>query len=146
MQSLVGNLDVKTKNVHFYVQRSRNFGIAKAVIPFESARVNEGNAMNVISGIFTVPIAGIYHFQFSAVKDKSVAYLAIHLQVNGVTVGEAPTNQPTAGSYDGVSLSASLRLAANDRVNLYNLKGVLHENRNAPMTHFSGWLVEEEFI
>jgi len=48
------------------------------------------------------------------------------------------------GSYDVVSLSASLQLAAGDRVDLYNLNtGVLVDD-NDHYTHFSGWLVEEE--
>ena len=97
------------------------------------------------SGIFTAPSAGIYHFDFSAVKIISATYLYIYLQVNGADVGSTYTNQSATGSNDVVSLSASLRLAAGDRVNLYNIDGLLYDSANHE-THFTGWLVEEELL
>ena len=145
-QDFIGHVDVKTETVHFYVQRGSNFGTPNAVIPFESAPLNEGNAFNLASGIFTVPVAGIYHFQFSAVKDNSVNYLAIYIQVNGVNIGLADTSQNGVLSGSVVSLSASLRLAAGDTVKLYNQgSGVLFDDKNR-WTHFSGWLVEENLM
>ena len=53
-QEFGGNVDVKTKIVHFYVQRNTTF-TAKKVITFEFDRLNEGGAMNVTTGIFTAP-------------------------------------------------------------------------------------------
>jgi len=43
---------------------------------------------------------------------------------------------------DVVSLSASLRLAAGDRVNLFLLEGALSHLQS----HFNGWLVEEDLM
>ena len=127
---------MKTKSVHIYVQRESTFRTPSAVIPFEVARLNEGNAFNLSSGTFTVPVPGIYHFQFSA----SANYLEIHLRVNDVRVGLAFTNSKIA------SLSASFRLKAGDRVDLLNgAYGVLFDNL-AHRTHFSGWLVEEDLM
>jgi len=120
-----------------------------AVIPFELARLNEGNGFDLTSGIFTVPVPGIYHFDFSAVKDQSANYIYMYLQVNGNRVGSAFTQQ-SATSYETVSLSASLRLAAGDRVNLFNYAGVLFDGTkfdgSSHYTHFSGWLVEEDLM
>lgn len=116
------------------------------MIPFELARLNEGNAFNLASGIFTAPVNGIYHFEFSAIKSNTAKNLWIFLQVNGVTVGAANTDQPATGSWDVVSLSGSFRLEAGDRVNLLNTNnGVLFDSGNH-YTHFSGWLVEEELV
>jgi len=113
------------------------------VIPFELARVNEGDSFHLESGIFTAPVPGIYHFQFSALKPDSSANLYIFLQVNGANVGITYTEKKYDRP-DVVSLSASLRLVANDTLNLFNIhNGLLGDNPDH-LTHFSGWLVEED--
>jgi len=111
------------------------------------APVNEGGAFNLRSGVFTAPVNGFYHFQFSAIKDYHALFLAINLQLNGANVGVAYTHagQTVTGNHASISLSASLRLAAADRVYLINGNGVLYDD-NTHNTHFSGWLVEEEFM
>lgn len=136
---------MQTKTVHFYVQRNSSFSTVNAVISFELARLNEGNAFDLTSGIFTVPVKGIYHFDFSAFKNGTPNVLGIYLQVNGANIGSAATLQTGTGSWDAVTLSASLRLAAGDRVNLFIDSGVLLDSFNHH-THFTGWLVEEELL
>ncbi len=83
---------MKTKNVHFYAQKNSSFGQTNAIIPFELARLNEGNSFDLASGVFTSPVPGIYHFQFSATKEYSSCQLQVFLQVNGVNVGLADTD------------------------------------------------------
>ena len=145
-ESLIGKVDIKTKIVHFYVQRNSSFSAKYSAIPFELARLNEGNAFNLTSGIFTAPVPGIYHFDFSAVKSTSDSLLKIHLQVNGVAVGATYTYQTSDGSLDVISLSASLRLAKGDKVNLLFRVGALADRTDDRWTHFTGWLVEEELM
>ena len=142
---MIGQVDVKTKTVHFYVPRNSVFNTANAIIPFELALLNEGGAFNLPSGIFTVPVPGIYHFDFSAAEDGTDTILWIYLQVNGVNVGIAYTFDPSKEIRETVSLSASLRLAAGDRVNLFLFNGDLLDSINHH-THFTGWLVEEELM
>jgi len=142
-QELIGNLEVKTNTFHFYVQKSSSPRTA-AVIPFEFAHLNEGNAFELASGTFTASVSGIYHFQFSGVKDTAFNSCAVYLQVNGNHIGMAIA---TGQSYVTASLSASLRLKAGDKVLLYNEGGsVLHDNYREGWTHFSGWLVEEDLM
>ena len=100
--------------------------------------------MNLTSGIFTAPVPGIYHFDFSGVKDRTIDEWLIRLQFNGATVGSAWTFESSSGTHDTVSLSASLRLARGDRVNLYNVAGGALYDDGDHQTHFSGWLVEED--
>jgi len=102
------------------VQRNSPFNTSQSIIPFELARLNEGDAFDLSSGIFTAPGNGIYHFQFSAVKYLAYSYLDIFLQLNGANVALAYTSQSSTGSSEVISLSASLRLAAGDKVNLFN--------------------------
>ena len=146
-QDLIGQVDVKTKTVHFYVQRESNFDTPFAISPFDVAPVNEGGAFNLTSGIFTVPVPGIYHFDFSALKSAEIStYLSIYLQVNGADVGAAFSFQSATGSEDVVSLNASLQLEAGDKVNLYNFVNGAFIDDISHRTHFSGWLVEEKLM
>jgi len=145
-QELTGHLEVKTKNVHFYVQKESSFD-KEAVVPFEFAQLNEGNAFKLASGTFTAPVPGIYHFQFSGVKHSGAKFLSIFLQVNGNHVGLANASPGKTGSTDTASLSASLRLKVGDKVRLYNERGSkLHDHGSEHWTHFSGWLVEEDLM
>ena len=143
-ESLIGQVDVKTNTVHFYVHRNKPLRDAVGLIPFELMPVNEGDAFNMSSRSFIVPVPGIYHFYMSAVKYRlSGNHLQIRLQVNGKGTGISAENGQGGSAGDVVSLSASLRLAAGDRVNLYLVNGGLYDD-HAQYTHFTGWLVEEE--
>jgi len=97
------------------------------------------------SGVFTVPVPGIYYFQLSTLKDTSASSLGMVLEVNDFYVPIAETVQPSiTGSYDAVSLTSSFRLKSNDRVVLvYWDSGVIYDNANHH-THFTGWSVEKE--
>lgn len=146
---MLGNVDVKTENVHFYVQRKSPFNTSNAVIPFESEILNLGNGMDRTTGVFTVPLAGTYYFQFSGITNKN---LEILLQVNGQNIALSAIDLSFtngASFYTGVTLTASLQLKANDRVNLYNNgDGELYQPdgvMDVPNTHFTGWLVDEDF-
>ena len=139
---MVGNVDVKTRIVHFYVQRKTSFNTANAVIPWEIAQLNEGLAMDLQSGIFKVPVTGIYHFEFSGVKEYGASHLYVHLQVDGVNIGWGFTKG--GDPYDTISLSASLRLKRGSKVNLFTEGSVLVDDPDNRSTHFTGWLVEED--
>ena len=109
------------------------FSFKNKNVKSEKKTNNEGIYRNGIlsSGTCTVPVQGIYRFDFSGVKDYTVIYLGVHLHVNGANIGVAWTSQTAKGSYDSITFSTSLRLAAGDRVNLFKHDlGVLHDNPN----------------
>ena len=66
-QKWIGYGDVKSLPVYFYVQRSTGFNTTNTSITFDTARLNDGGAMNLSSGIVTAPRTGTYFFSFSAI-------------------------------------------------------------------------------
>lgn len=140
-ENRVGAIDIKSSSVHFYVKRNTFFSTTSAIIPFQVEHLNIGGAMNLTTGVFTVPVYGVYHFEFSAMKDASNPILEVHLQVNGIALTRAEMNHGTTGSFDSVSLTASFQLRQYDTLNLFNKNGVLYDGFD---TDFAGWLVEED--
>jgi len=144
----LGSIDLKTKSVHFQVQRNSEFtggSGGNAAITFEKENFNYGKAMVIANGVFTAPVAGIYHFAFSGMTKTQ---LQIILRVNEVenvastSVDASSTNNAYGLS---VSLSSSVYLNEDDKVSVYKSgTGTLLETiSDAPNTFFSGWLVEE---
>ena len=95
-QKWIGYGDVKSLPVYFYVQRSSVFNATNTPITFDTARLNNGGAMNLTSGIFTAPRTGTYFFSFIAIAvfptSSSViqgATVALHLNGNPIGYGEA---------------------------------------------------------
>jgi len=126
------------------VQRNSSFKAERAVIPFQVERLNEGEGMDLKSGVFTAPVPGIYHFEFSGSKDKSTIMLDIYLQLNGENIGHTCAYEPAMKNEETASLSASLRLKAGDRVRLFiDYNSILFDDQYH-RTHFTGWLVEED--
>ncbi len=138
-----GFIDVKSSSVHFYVQRSTSFSTLNTPIPFEVERLNVGRAMNLASGIFTAPKPGIYYFAFSYVKVPSTAPMNVYLFVNGAGISDAHSTH-----YNGhltATLHSTLKLEMGDQISLIITNGAVYDDP-AHITHFSGFLLEEELV
>jgi len=102
--------------------------------------------MNTAAGVFTAPVDGIYHFEFSATRDgEDSDPVYVFLLVNGERIGISfGSNIP--GYYVGASsINAHLRLKTWDQVSLLQQAGTIYDD-NSHYTHFSGWLVEEDLV
>jgi len=104
--------------------------------------------MNLATGVFTVPVNGIYHFELSGLKTYGdVSFLYLQLQVNGASIGASFSphldNSDQFISLSGIS--ASLRLKTGDQVRLFKTGGTLFDDGNH-YTQFTGWLVEEDLV
>jgi len=163
-ETWIGNVEIKTKSVHFYVQRSTKYppGSVFGPITFDIEQLNVGGAMNLETGEFTAPVDGTYHFEFRCLKDKVlpeelVIYLRkrakdrnnSRLPSGSVLIGKelivAGTLMSNLSYRSTGSLTASLKLKASDVVNLYsrNRRDNLYDSV-AHYTQFTGWLVEED--
>jgi hypothetical protein len=140
--------------VHFYVQRNSDFATIRTPIPFDLARVNEGNAMDLTTGKFTAPRPGIYFFSFTGLAglpaSSSVVWLGIRLYLNGNQIGMGWVEEAnTPGQFTPLTLQSTLNLKSGDQVWLqiyYQSTGVYLNDNSYHYTHFTGWMLEEEIM
>ncbi len=149
---MIGYADVKSAPVHFYVQRNSNFDTRNTPIPFELARVNEGNAMDLTSGIFTAPRPGIYFFSFTGVArlyNPSPVNLNSHLYLNGNLIGMSNV-QESYGFVDQLSpltLHSTLNLKKGDQLWVtidYSVSSSHLFDDSYHYTHFTGFMLKED--
>jgi hypothetical protein len=155
-QKWIGYNDVKSASVHFYVQRSYSFNTTLTPIPFDLARVNEGNAMNLTSGKFTAPRPGIYIFSFTGVAifpaSSSRVALGVSLYLNGGQIGTGWVEESNnvAGQQSPLTLQSTMNLKSGDQVwvaiNWQATGAYLGDNSAYHWTHFTGWMLEEEIV
>jgi hypothetical protein len=154
-QKWIGYVDVKSTPVHFYVQRNDSFSTEYTPIPFELAQVNEGNAMDMTSGIFTAPRPGIYFFSFTGSarlsSSSSDVYLGSRLYLNGNRIGSSLVREENkkgkpVDQKSPLTLQSTLNLKTGDRLWVqidYSFSSYLFDS-DAHFTHFTGFMLEEE--
>ncbi len=152
---MIGYVDVKSAPVHFYVQRNSSFTTKGTPLPFDLARVNEGNAMNLTSGIFTVPRPGIYFFSFTGhgfmTSSSSDVQFNSQIYLNGNSIGTSVVQENNApiNQYSPLTLQSTLNLKTGDRIwmkiGFSDSAAYLWDSHNH-YTHFSGFMLEEEIV
>ena len=143
-QTWIGQVDVKSSPVYFYVQRNTSFTTEEVPIPFELTRLNVGNTMNATSGIFTAPQTGIYFFSFSG-KGSGSSYIHPQLYLNDNLIGSGDGSS-SDNRIPTFSLQSTLQLNAGDTVSLqlnsYGT-GYIYDDGDH-FTHFTGCLLQED--
>jgi hypothetical protein len=152
-QKWIGYADVKSASVHFYVQRESNFKTIGTPIPFELVRLNEGNAMNLSTGIFTAPRPGIYFFSFAGsgyFSSSSWANFIFYLYLNGNLIGSSFIGEnKSPDQWSPMSFQSTLNLKKGDRVWMqisYSSSSSFMYNNIDHQTHFTGFMLDEEIV
>jgi len=155
----LGFLDLKPSNnsagpstgIYFYVQRGGGPTAKDGVIRFHKEHLNIGKGMNITTGIFTAPKAGIYHFALAIEKEaRSLAAFHIFLRVNKVKIAlgiVSPGPFSTSSAIPSI-----LKLKKGDRVDVWKPNTgtigdctVLGGDAAEPHCHhFTGWLLKED--
>ena len=126
----------------FYVQRQTTYDTAGTVIPYELTQLNVGGHMNAVTGVFTAPVNGRYHFSFKALSCSTGVQNYVYLRVNGafVAISFAPSIN------DNLPLVTTLQLTKGDTVDVYLWSGSIYDDSFNHHTQFSGFLLEEDLV
>ena len=147
----LGYLDIKSASgVYFHVQMSgddknklKKWTSMNGVMRyFNIERMNIGKAMNMSTGVFKAPKAGIYYFFVSLIKGQEHPQLIVHIRVNGQNLADARVWSQTSAWAFG-STQARTKLKKGDKVDLYKEEGILEKGTYGHT--FMGWIVEEDF-
>jgi len=143
-ETRIGNNDVISSAVQFFVQRNTMWNATNTPIPFEVTRLNVGNAMNIGTGVFKAPKAGTYSFAFSGIKSNTSIRTYMELRLNGSKIGTSFLGE--AGLFYTSSLNANLKLKIGDEITLVLIAGVLFDTTDDHYTYFTGTLLEEDLV
>jgi hypothetical protein len=126
---------------------------SRTPISFSLAQVNEGNTMDLTTGIFTAPRPGIYFFSFlghvGLPGRSSRSVLGIDFNLNGNRIGLGWVEEEnTAGQLSLLTLQSTLNLKKGDQVwvsiEWYMGYDEFLYDDDRHFTHFTGFMLEEE--
>ena len=146
---------MKSAPVHFYVQRNSSFDTTGTPIPFDLEMVNDGNAVNLTTGIFTAPVTGIYFFSFTGLVEfpasSSTVQLGVSLKMNGNYIGSGWVEESNnvAAQRSPLTVQSTLNLEKDDQIWMEIIQmssgSSLFDNFNAH-THFTGFMLQEDIV
>lgn len=117
------------------------------VVPFNHTFLNLGGGYNSMSGIFTVPHAGLYSLALTVYSDAgtrgSKLAACARLQVNGRVVAGA-REKNNLDHEDSSSAAVALHLKAGDQVAVFLPPGCFLCDDSSHFNTFSGFLLYDE--
>jgi hypothetical protein len=143
LQKWIGIVDVKSAPVYFHAQRTTSYSTVGSVVPFDSIKLNVGNAFDP-SGVFVAPAPGKYFFGFSGLSDNG-ALARVVLEVKNATsldwsrVGEGYGDT----TFKTFAFHATLELLKGDQVRLVLTEGAIHDSDLHFYTNFFGVFIAQ---
>ena len=132
----------------FNAQKAEGFNV-KGFLTFDRVDINIGDGFNGSSGIFNVPVSGIYKLNFSgqsAYERNDVTRVKVYK--NGSYIlgiwdsNEGKHEMETTHDGNNVSYTWIMKLVKGDKLKLYS-KSNLYASSNRPLT-FTGELIHIE--
>jgi hypothetical protein len=140
---MIGIVNVKSAPVYFHAQRTTSYSTVGSVVPFDSIKLNVGNAFDP-SGVFVAPASGEYYFAFSGISGNSTIARVV-LEVKNASsldwsrVGEGYGNN----KFNTFAYHATLELLKDDQVRLFLTQGAIHDSDRHFYTNFAGFLISQ---
>ena len=136
----------KSGNPVFYAYKSSPGITRNSYIFYDATRVNIGNHMNTLSGIFTCPIDGIYTFTWGARGNYTDIVSRYHIHKNNIQIDDtfiSLGNMNMGVVHDNGEMSVILDLIENDMISIsYNDDTDLNNTDYGPeYTYFQGHLI-----
>jgi hypothetical protein len=123
--------------VAFDAYRTTNYYTDGRVIPYEAFEVEMGGGMDLTTGVFTAPIAGIYSFT-GTWRDGSTSTSAdVYIRKNGSIIGYTYSHGEDYGSF---GMTVLVSLAKGDTVDSYLYGGAISSSSDRYI-HFTGHLI-----
>ena len=147
LYSLVDSLD---KTVAFYAWNSANpvHVLAHGTLILNHAGTNIGDAYNTLTGVFTVPVSGLYYFQTTFLSYRLGAGHQVHssIYVDNKTMA-AGISDTQHGHYDQTTINTIVHVHAGQVVYVRNVESAAREYFDSiadQRTTFSGFLINAD--
>jgi hypothetical protein len=145
----MGFTDVQSVPTYFLVTKNDSFNSLNIPIPYTTAKLNIGGAMDMSSGKFTAPRTGTYFFSSTTLigfptSSSTVHYLILGIFLNGVEIGRSWNDEAnTVASQEApVVVQSTVNLQQGDQVWL-QITGITAGVAMHSVRSFTGWLLQE---
>ncbi|EFX65042.1 vertebrate gliacolin-like protein [Daphnia pulex] len=143
---------VHHSRIAFLAQRTTGFNSKGSIIPYDKNALNLGKAFDIATGLFHVPVAGVYHFYFAALKMKreisGTSSLTVQLKkIDTETVlAESHVNSNDWQGWFPVQMQATVYLEKHSVIGVKLAEGSTYQSSDEthPLTSFGGFLVSPD--